>query len=112
MENHYSNIEQVAEHYQVSISTVRSWIRGGTIPFIRVGGMYRFRMSEVDAAFVASTRGTLPVVPAVPVVPVPVVPVPVVPAVPVVEQAAVVVPVTATVAAVTLLAALNLDQDA
>lgn len=109
MENHYSNIEQVAEHYQVSISTVRSWIRGGTIPFIRVGGMYRFRMSEVDAAFVASTRGTLPVVPAVPVVPVPVVPVPVVP---VVEQAAVVVPVTATVAAVTLLAALNLDQDA
>lgn len=109
MENHYSNIEQVAEHYQVSISTVRSWIRGGTIPFIRVGGMYRFRMSEVDAAFVASTRDTLPVVPAVPVVPVPVVPVPVVP---VVEQAAVVVPVTATVAAVTLLAALNLDQDA
>lgn len=101
MENHYSNIEQVAEHYQVSISTVRSWIRGGTIPFIRVGGMYRFRMSEVDAAFVASTRGILPVVP-----------VPVVPAVPVVEQAAVVVPVTATVAAVTLLAALNLDQDA
>ena len=107
MENHYSNIEQVAEHYQVSISTVRSWIRGGTIPFIRVGGMYRFRMSEVDAAFVASTRSTPPVVPAVPVVPVPVVP-----AVPVVEQAAVVVPVTATVAAVTLLAALNLDQDA
>ena len=107
MENHYSNIEQVAEHYQVSISTVRSWIRGGTIPFIRVGGMYRFRMSEVDAAFVASTRGTLPAVPVVPVVPVPVVP-----AVPVVEQAAGVVPVTATVAAVTLLAALNLDQDA
>jgi excisionase family DNA binding protein len=106
MENHYSNIEQVAEHYQVSISTVRSWIRGNTIPFIRVGGMYRFRMSEVDAAFVASTRGTPPVVS------VPVVPVPVVPVVPVVEQAAVVVPVTATVAAVTLLAALNLDQDA
>jgi len=104
MENHYSNIEQVAEHYQVSISTVRSWIRGGTIPFIRVGGMYRFRMSEVDAAFVSSTQSTSPVVPAVPVVPVPVVPV--------VEQAAVVVPVTATVAAVTLLAALNLDQDA
>ena len=107
MENHYSNIEQVAEHYQVSISTVRSWIRGGTIPFIRVGGMYRFRMSDVDAAFVSSTQDTPPVVPAVPVVPVPVVPV-----VPVVEQAAVVVPVTATVAAVTLLAALNLDQDA
>ena len=104
MENHYSNIDQVAEHYQVSKSTVRSWIRGGTIPFIRVGGMYRFRMSEVDAAFVSSTQSTSPVVP-VPVVPV-------VPVIPVVEQAAVVVPVTATVAAVTLLAALNLDQDA
>ena len=110
MENHYSNIDQVAEHYQVSKSTVRSWIRGGTIPFIRVGGMYRFRMSDVDAAFVSSTQGTSLVVPAVPVVPVPVVPV--VPVIPVVEQAAVVVPVTATVAAVTLLAALNLDQDA
>ena len=101
MENHYSNIEQVAEHYQVSISTVRSWIRSNTIPFIRVGGMYRFRMSDVDAAFVSSTRGTPPVVPAVPAVP----------AVPVVERAALAGPITATAAA-TLLVALNLDQDA
>jgi len=52
----YSTIEQVAKHYQVSISTVRSWIRAKRIPFLKVGGMYRFKMLEVDAAFLLQTE--------------------------------------------------------
>jgi excisionase family DNA binding protein len=49
----YYTIEQVAKHYQVSVSTVRSWVRTGVIPegkFIQIGKTYRFKISEVDAA--------------------------------------------------------------
>ena len=70
----YSTIEQVATHYQVSISTVRSWVREKIIPFIKVGGMYRFRISEVDAAFLSRTGqpSAVPVAATVAVVAIPV----------------------------------------
>jgi excisionase family DNA binding protein len=93
----YNTIEQVATHYQVSISTVRSWIRDKLIPFIKVGGMYRFKMSEVDAAFLLRTKQHTAV--------------PVVPVVPVVEQATVAIPPTVTVAPKATAAAFNPDQD-
>jgi excisionase family DNA binding protein len=32
----------------VSKDTIRSWIKKNTIPFHRVGGQYKFRLSEVD----------------------------------------------------------------
>jgi excisionase family DNA binding protein len=51
MEDKYSTIEQVAAHYQVSISTVRAWIRQDMIPSLKVGGLYRLKFSEIDAAF-------------------------------------------------------------
>ena len=88
----YNTIEQVATHYQVSISTVRSWIRDKLIPFIKVGGMYRFKMSEVDAAFLLRTKQR--------------------PAVPAVEQEGAAMPTTVTVAATATVAAFNPDQDA
>jgi excisionase family DNA binding protein len=47
----YSTIEQVATHYQVSVSTVRAWIRRGLIPYMKIGGVYRMKISELDAAF-------------------------------------------------------------
>jgi excisionase family DNA binding protein len=49
----YITIEQVAEHYQVSISTVRAWIRTGVIPldsYLKVGKTFRFQLTDVDAA--------------------------------------------------------------
>jgi len=52
----YSTIEQVAAHYQVSISTVRAWIRRKIVPAIKVGGLYRLRFSELDAAFKQRTE--------------------------------------------------------
>lgn len=51
MEERYCTIEHVAGHYRVSISTVRAWIRQNIIPFIKIGGVYRLKISEIDAAF-------------------------------------------------------------
>ena len=51
MEEKYSTIEQVAEHYLVSVSTVRAWIRQNMVPYLKVGGIYRLKISEIDAAF-------------------------------------------------------------
>jgi len=46
----YVAIEDVAKHFAVSVSTVRTWIRGNTIPFLKLGGVYRFRLSSIEAA--------------------------------------------------------------
>ena len=51
MEARYYTIEQVAVHYQVSISTVRVWIRQKLVPALKVGSMYRLKITELDAAF-------------------------------------------------------------
>tara|TARA_R110000868_G_scaffold4453_5_gene28015 strand:- start:411 stop:665 length:255 start_codon:yes stop_codon:yes gene_type:complete len=51
MHENYATIEQTAKYYQVSISTVRSWIRQNIIPFIKVRGIYRIKLTDVDKAF-------------------------------------------------------------
>ena len=43
-------IEDVAKHFAVSISTVRAWIRQNLIPALKMGGVYRFKISEVEEA--------------------------------------------------------------
>lgn len=43
-------IEDVAKHFAVSVSTVRTWIRSDFIPALKLGGVYRFKISEVEAA--------------------------------------------------------------
>ena len=43
-------IEDVAKHFAVSVSTVRTWIRSDLIPALKLGGVYRFKISEVEAA--------------------------------------------------------------
>jgi excisionase family DNA binding protein len=43
-------IEDVAEHFAVSVATIRTWIRKGHISsgtFIKAGSTYRFRLSDV-----------------------------------------------------------------
>jgi excisionase family DNA binding protein len=49
-EEKFVSINDVAEHFLVSISTVRGWIRNDTIPYLQVGKTYRFKLSEVESA--------------------------------------------------------------
>ena len=42
-------IDEVRNHLNVSISTVRRLVRDGALPAYRVGGRLRFKLSEVEA---------------------------------------------------------------
>jgi excisionase family DNA binding protein len=52
-------IEDVAKHFAVSISTVRAWIRQDLIPALKFGGVYRFKISEVEEAMRNLSGGKL-----------------------------------------------------
>lgn len=52
-------IEQVAKHFSVSVSTVRAWIRQDLIPSLKLGGVYRFKISEVELALRRLNGGEL-----------------------------------------------------
>ena len=46
-------IEDVANHFSVSVSTIRGWVRKGHIPkdtYIKVGNTYRFAIDKVASA--------------------------------------------------------------
>ena len=46
-------IGDVAEHFCVSVSTIRAWLRSGRIPegtYIKLGTTYRFKVSAVTDA--------------------------------------------------------------
>ena len=51
----YVAIEDVAKHFAVSVSTVRAWIRKNQIPHLKLGGVYRFRLSSIEEALGAGT---------------------------------------------------------
>jgi excisionase family DNA binding protein len=53
-------IEEVSKYFSVSISTVRAWIRMDLVPALKIGGVYRFRISEVEHALRAACGGGLP----------------------------------------------------
>mgnify|MGYP003341328593 FL=1 len=52
-------IEDVAKHFAVSISTVRAWIRQDLVPALKIGGVYRFKISEVEQALRKLNGGEL-----------------------------------------------------
>jgi excisionase family DNA binding protein len=52
-------IEDVAKHFAVSVSTVRAWIRQNLIPSLKLGGVYRFKLSEVEKALRELSGGEL-----------------------------------------------------
>lgn len=46
-------IEDLANHFAVSVSTIRSWVRQGHIPkntYIKIGNTYRFDKTRVSDA--------------------------------------------------------------
>ena len=40
--------EQVAEHLQISLQTVRNMTSKRQIPFFKIGSAVRYRMSDID----------------------------------------------------------------
>jgi len=55
----YATIRDVAEHFRVSVSTVRNWIKAGTISpdtYIKISGTYRFNLDLVEAALLRASE--------------------------------------------------------
>jgi excisionase family DNA binding protein len=46
---HWLSLEEISKHIGCSKDTIRSWVKKDTIPFHKVGRLYKFRVSEVDA---------------------------------------------------------------
>ena len=50
-------IEEIADHFAVSVSTIRAWVRRKNITpdsYIKVGSTYRFRISDVTNALLSN----------------------------------------------------------
>ena len=45
----WSSLEEIAEHLGVSKDTIRNQIKKDVIPYKRIGKLYKFKISEVDA---------------------------------------------------------------
>jgi hypothetical protein len=55
----YVPIEDLAKHFTISVSTIRTWVRQGLIPnetYIKVGTTYRFNIPKVVAALTAAPK--------------------------------------------------------
>lgn len=53
MDAKYVPIENVAEYFSVSVSTIRAWVRQDRIPqktYIKVGNTYRYCIPEISEA--------------------------------------------------------------
>lgn len=44
----WMNIEEIAEHLGLSKDTIRRWIKKESIPYHKIGKLYKFKISEVD----------------------------------------------------------------
>lgn len=49
--------KEIAEHLGVTMETVRKWIKVETIPCSRVGKLWKFKKSEVDAWVKSGSAG-------------------------------------------------------
>lgn len=45
----WMSLEEISKHVGCSKDTIRGWIKKGTIPYHKVGRLYKFRLSEVDS---------------------------------------------------------------
>lgn len=60
MEEAFVPIEDVAKHFAVSVSTVRAWLRQDLVPALKIGGVYRFKLSEVEQTLRKLNGGEVP----------------------------------------------------
>ena len=55
----YVTINAVAKKFDVSISTVRVWLRKSLIPrntYIKIGNTYRFKLDEIEKSLTGETK--------------------------------------------------------
>ncbi len=43
------SLDEISKHVGCSKDTIRTWIKKETIPYYKVGRLYKFRASEVDS---------------------------------------------------------------
>lgn len=43
------SLQEISKHVGCSKDTIRAWVKKGSIPYHKVGRLYKFRVSEVDA---------------------------------------------------------------
>jgi excisionase family DNA binding protein len=53
-------VEQIADEFQVTSQTIRNWIKGGALPAVRVGHVYRVRREDLDAMITRQQGETSP----------------------------------------------------
>jgi len=42
------NIKQLSEYLEVSVNTIYSWVSRGKIPFIKLNGIVRFQLDDIN----------------------------------------------------------------
>lgn len=55
----YAPIKDAAEHFKVSVSTFRNWVKTGVVPdtaYIKVGETYRFNIDLVETALLGADK--------------------------------------------------------
>ena len=56
----FVTVEELAQHFKVSVSTLRAWIRNGHIPtdtYLKIGSTYRFCLEDVSNAMKKADQG-------------------------------------------------------
>jgi len=48
MEKRLLNTQHIAEYLDVSTSTIRSWVKHGKIPYMKLGKCVRFDLNELN----------------------------------------------------------------
>lgn len=48
--------KDVAEHFDVSVQTVRNWVKDRKIPFVKLSSVYRFNIAEIEKAITTSSN--------------------------------------------------------
>ena len=57
-EEKWIDLESVAEHIGVNKDTIRNWIKKTNIPAHKVGRLWKFKLSEIDA-WIKSGKGAI-----------------------------------------------------
>jgi len=58
----FAQIDAVADHFNVSVSTIRTWIRNKSIPrstYLKVGNTYRFDIAKIEKTLLEDSEESI-----------------------------------------------------